>query len=208
MKSLIDELHNLDEYEYKVSPDFSKRVMKAIKKGKNANKISYVISLASFGVAACLAVIVCVNPNLLGRFGQKMESADNASNVEIVYYDGSENAAMEDISNNVKEDSTEINFDNFMVPEATAGLASDLKQNEYTDSMEVDSAINNKVEMLENLRTQNYDEVIKILKQANIEIEEKDDEIKAKATKEKVEELLKNYNNITIEEKGEYVIIK
>ena len=114
MKNLIDELHTLDEYEYKVSPDFSKKVMKEIKKNKNTNKISNVISLASFGVAACLAVVVFANSNMLGRFGAKNESADsiNQSELNMAYYDSFGNYATNDSEMKIQEEVIEMDFGN------------------------------------------------------------------------------------------------
>ena len=37
MKNLIDELHDLDQVEFKVSEDFSKNVMKRIQKEENTH---------------------------------------------------------------------------------------------------------------------------------------------------------------------------
>lgn len=210
MKNLIEELHNLDEYEYKVSPDFSKRVMKEIKKSKNTSNISRVISLASFGAAACFAVVVFSNSNLLGRFGAKTESVDNANNIEMAYYDSLVGAsAADNIQNDSKEDSIEFALDDYMLPQATTQFnsANDAIKDESIEKTEFDTLVKETLEVYRNDK-QDFKEIVKILKDANIDVEEHDYILKAKATKEKVQELLKEYENITIEEKGEYVLIK
>lgn len=58
MKNINEELHRLNRYEYNVSEDFSKRVMKRIQKDKFSIKLKRVIPFASLTVAACLIVMV------------------------------------------------------------------------------------------------------------------------------------------------------
>lgn len=213
MKNLIDELHNLDEYEYKVSSDFSKKVMKEIKKNKNTNKISNVISLASFGAAACLAVVVFANSNLIGRFGAKNESADsiNQSELNMAYYDSLGNYATNDSEMKIQEEVTEMDFGNLVAPEAASTNSVINDKIEYTDDLEVEKDSSTKENITNTARGEkikDYNEILKVLNQADVEAEIIDNGIKAKATKEKIEDLLKNYNNITVEEEGEYAIIK
>lgn len=213
MKNLIDELHNLDEYEYKVSSDFSKKVMKEIKKNKNTNKISNVISLASFGAAACLAVVVFANSNLIGRFGAKNESADsiNQSELNMAYYDSLGNYATNDSEMKIQEEVIEMDFGNLVAPEAASTNSVINDKIEYTDDLEVEKDSSTKENITNTARGEkikDYNEILKVLNQADVEAEIIDNGIKAKATKEKIEDLLKNYNNITVEEEGEYAIIK
>ena len=104
MKNLIDELHELNNDEYKVSEDFSKRVMKKIRKDKNRNKLNYVISLASVGVVACLAVVLFHNSSLKSNvfnFNKNKAESTNLMKQSLVagtsmYNLTEEEASMED----------------------------------------------------------------------------------------------------------------
>ena len=61
MKDLLDELKKLDGEEFKVSPDFSKNVMKEIKKQDRNKKIMYVTSIASVACVLGISVFLAIS---------------------------------------------------------------------------------------------------------------------------------------------------
>ena len=67
MKDLIDELHKLNREEYKVSEDFSKRVIKKIKRDNTYKVIKYVASLASAACVLGLSVFFANKSGVLDR---------------------------------------------------------------------------------------------------------------------------------------------
>ena len=73
MKDLLDELKKLDDEEFKVSPDFSKNVMKEIKKQDRNKKIMYVTSIAS------VACVLGISVFLVNRSGMLSSTVNQAS---------------------------------------------------------------------------------------------------------------------------------
>jgi len=76
MKDLIDELHKLDNEEYKVSADFSKKVMRQIKKENRFKMIKYVASLASVACVVGLSFMLIKNNGLADRILKAGQSED------------------------------------------------------------------------------------------------------------------------------------
>lgn len=240
MKNLMEELRNLDEYEYKVSANFSKKVMRNIKKSKTANRFSNVISLASIGVVACLAVVLFSNSNIKSNFLNfaDKDSAENlkenqAVNSATSYYDvnGVSAENEKELFNTYKENSEfeglyndNGNLYNNLVSESLPekNEMESLKGNTAPNStgiladgsFENEKNYDNYSEDLESVNRNDSankfiieKDIIKILEDAKLNPENTDDGIKVKATKEKVEDLLKDYD-IAIETIDEYIVIK
>lgn len=217
MKNLIDELHELDNYEYKVSKDFSKNVMKAIKKEKN--KFNYAISIASVGIVACFALIAVTNANFKSNiFNFVTESADNYAQVDVT-----ENEVNYDLADEIKSDDS-ILSDFAFTPQVdnTNGTVMQEAMGTKAPSIASDSTSNNKMEEIvaEKDSVQNslasdllredekIDEIVNTLKKAGIDMKVDDGEIEVEVTKEKVEKILEAFENIEIIEEGKIVIIK
>ena len=220
MKNLIDELHELDEVEFKVSEDFSKNVMKRIQKEENLTKVSNkVIPWASLGIVACLALVVVTNANVkINLFGVAQESADNSVNQASAYEDkveDSDNLKMPtyDFSDSLKEDFT---------PEAENAINtvndSVLKQNSTTNVLEENIKAETDSAPLESVTTgstnrvqankEKLSDIKSLIEKAKLEVEEIEDGLKVKASKDKVKDVLIEYTDITIETQNEYVIVR
>ena len=220
MKNLIDELHDLDEVEFKVSEDFSKNVMKRIQKEENISKVSNkVIPWASLGIAACLAVVVVTNANVkINLFDAAQESANNSVSQASVYEDkieGTDNLKMPtyDFSDSLKEE---------IVPESTGDLNtvndSVLKQNAATNVFEEIKKDDSDSATIESVTTgsanrvqankEKLSDIKALIEKAKLEVEEIEDGLKVKASKDKVKDVLIEYTEITIETQNEYVIVR
>lgn len=218
MKNLIDELHKLDETEYQVSADFSKKVMKKIKKNKNISKINYVISLTSVGAVACLAVVLFntsnIKSNIFNFIGTPKEThQENAINdIEMSYYDIN-NASEPDIEKQHQEDSDKTQSANIIFNEIVADNASMPSSNvqnlreETTTKGEDKLAVSAESEKLIDYNKEDYHKIISILENAKIEYNLVENALKVKTSKEKIRELLKN-EDLIIEEKEDYILIK
>lgn len=217
MKNLIDELHGLNNDEYKVSEDFSKRVMKKIRKDKNRNKLNYVISLASVGVVACLAVVLFHNSSLKSNVfnfnKNKAESANLMKQSTSVYNLTEEEASMEndkayrdlensDIETDKNDMYSTLNMANKELEKETSlGDNSYITEDKLNTSASPESLLPNQTKSLQV-------EIEKLLKQAGFIVESLENELKVKATKEEVENILKEYQGTIVEVQGEYIIIK
>lgn len=217
MKNLIDELHGLNNDEYKVSEDFSKRVMKKIRKDKNRNKLNYVISLASVGVVACLAVVLFHNSSLKSNVfnfnKNKAESANLMKPSTSVYNLTEEEASMEndkayrdlensDIETDKNDMYSTLNMANKELEKETSlGDNSYITEDKLNTSASPESLLPNQTKSLQV-------EIEKLLKQAGFIVESLENELKVKATKEEVENILKEYQGTIVEVQGEYIIIK
>ena len=226
MKNLIDELHGLNDDEYKVSADFSKRVMKKIRKDKNRNKLNYVISLASVGVVACLAVVLFNNSSIesnIFNFNNKNEVVDSMKQSLIAdrsFYDFD---ATKDSSENDKliynqensNDKAYGGLENSGIDNNRNGAYS--ATNVTSEEFKMENSLEdmtNTIEEKEILKqgivsTNSFQlQIESLLSQAGLEVEHVENGIKVKSTKEEVENILKEYKNIIIEVQGEYIIIK
>ena len=217
MKNLMDELHGLNNDEYKVSEDFSKRVMKSIKKSKNTSKLNYVISMATVGVAACLAVVFFYNSNIKSNVFDinRAETAGLAkenSMVDVAEYNlDTEDSFMRDDKAYIN---SEYNDEDTKGKGVSSALNITNENFEREDSLNA-NITNDKVENLEKVEAlkQNQKDLLQekiegLLKQAKLDVEAIENGIKVKSTKEKVKDILKDYSDIVIEEQGEYIIIK
>ena len=221
MKNLIDELHELNNDEYKVSEDFSKRVMKKIRKDKNRNKLNYVISLASVGVVACLAVVLFHNSSLKSNvfnFNKNKAESTNLMKQSLVagtsmYNLTEEEASMEDDkayrdleNSDIETDKNDmystLNMANKELEKETSlGDNSYITEDKLNTSPSPESLLPNQTKSLQV-------EIEKLLKQAGFIVESLENELKVKATKEEVEDILKEYQGTIVEVQGEYIIIK
>ncbi len=209
MKNLIDELHKLDEFEYTVSSDFSKKVMTKIKKDKTSNKISYVISLASVGMVACLAVFMFSNTNVKVGF-------DNKESENQTYNTGKYDLSVADVmldnssmSDSNKKESHELKTE--LRAEATNNSVLEKEKDSNKDSLKNEANI---MELVSDnsLNQDDKEEAFKlienILKTAKHRYERVDVGFEVRATKDEISKLLKEISNYSIEEKEGYVLIK
>ena len=89
MKNLVDELNKLDDVQYSVSPDFSKNV---IKKAKQNNNWTNIITFASIASAAC---VVCFCVFYLYNTGSQ-DSAQSVSTYNKSEYESIKDEKLED----------------------------------------------------------------------------------------------------------------
>lgn len=219
MKNLIDELHKLDEYDFKVSEDFSKKVMKEIKRDKSSNKLTYVISLASIGVVACFALMMFNNSDIKNSFMvaesanmQDSNGEDNISINEIAYNDINKGTNDKSFNSEVQLEndrffSAENTMQGAMTPEAdsfdnkTNGVVSINKDS-------VDNAFLTDDGLIKELSGDVFAQIEALLTKAEISYEVIDKGIKTKGAKEDIERILKDVIEIvSIEEKDDYIII-
>lgn len=192
MKNLNDELHKLSKYEYAVSDDFSKNVMKAIHKDKFSQKIKRIVPYASATVAACFVVMVFtktgldkeIQPASFYDISRSGEITEKNSDSDRAFF-SSDLASQEDVMEKEAEKETPI------VENALA---------ESTTGYDELSAYDGNYDTLRNY-------IINTLQESNIQVEEIEGGFRAKATKETIQEIL-YYDNLEIEEQGEWTIIK
>ncbi|MBR6253464.1 MAG: hypothetical protein IKR04_06490 [Clostridia bacterium] len=77
MKNLLDELHNLDEEDFEVSKDFSKRIITKINKDKKITLFSRVTSLVAVACVAALAVFVGSKFGFLDRVNSLVSNSSS-----------------------------------------------------------------------------------------------------------------------------------
>lgn len=221
MKNLVDELHKLDEVEFKVSEDFSKNVMKRIRKEETTSKITKVIPWASFGIAACLALVIVTNSNVkLNLFDGAKESADNSINQASVYENETENvednkmptysyldnskeiftSETDGASNAVNDSVSKENFTQSTFEEIKKGDLS-------SDSVLLESVTTGAANRVK-LNKEKLSDMKLLIEKANLEVEEIEEGLKVKASKDKVKDVLLEYTDISIETQKEYVIVK
>lgn len=233
MKNLIDELHKLDNENFEVSKDFSKNVMKRIKKEKHLNTFNYVVSLASLGIVACLAAVLFTNTDIKNRFLDLTERLN---------YNNSSNEKQEsDATDNIVKDSYDFNSytDNTNLQDTEASGIDNNNANNNILSEELDSTSVSKEShivddedafptALPTAPTESYNaekisgetpiggyavvsknNLTVLLNEANVEILEINPySIKVNANKEKLEEVLKNViSDYKIEEAEDGCII-
>lgn len=197
MRNLIEELQELNKEEYNVSADFSKRVMKEIKKNKGKNNFKYAISCASVGIVACLAIVLFNNSNINNNL---FSSKDNNTTGLL-----DQNSMPNDAFNELEEADLYVEDNRIM---ASLGNEDDLEKSDFAymlndNIVEEKSCITQDSQMNERLL-----QIELILKEANIQVEKVEEGIKVKSTKEKIEDILKEYKDLTIEVQGEYILIK
>lgn len=211
MKNLVEELHKLDEYQYDVSADFSKKVMHKIQKSKKINKFNNVISFASIGAVACLAVICINHVNVKNNF-------INSQNEGYITDKNLKNSSM--ANNDVARQTESIDkasYNDFENIES-AGASGLLSFTSETDGFEPGSTEANKTSntLIDNAVAEksNKEElaseknITEVLKKANLTFEQTKEGLKVKIAKKQLEEILKDYQNIALEEQGDYTIIK
>ncbi len=197
MKNLIEELHKLDDMIYPVSEDFSKKVMKQIKKSKKESKFNYVISLASVGIVACLAVFFVHHTNLKNQsryLNQKEFYQENS----IQQHNQDDDLAWDTYLNNQRKDA--------MMNDKISGAIEETQGFPTAINMTSKDKVN--AEFKEESRMSLQTEIKNILEKANFQVQAIGESLKVKASKEEIVKLLKDYETISIEVQGEYVIIQ
>ena len=198
MKNLIDELNNLDEIKYDISPRFSKNVMKEIYKEKRNGRLIKVTSIASVACVAVISFIIVRNSTLKNNTLQN--SSDNIVSSLISSTSGS----------NVEEkkvsvESEETVMENAILTDETNDSLetppSALNENASLDTNDVDSA---RVKEEKQIKSYNYEENVNeiteklvahgyiITTQDNIIIVDSND-------LDAIKSMLSAYLNITIE---------
>jgi len=200
MKNLIDELHELENYNYDVSNDFSEKVMKKIKKDKN--KASYAVSILTTGAIACLAILVCTNSNIRNKF----TNISKDSNIESITQDiSAEGINNQEMILNEKDQLNKGYSDDMTDSVALENYEEKLSADEYKNQGVI-NAPSSTAPLRGNYG--DYKEIIKILENSALSVVAKENVLTVKATKEKVENLLRDYKELEIEAEGEFVTIK
>ncbi len=144
MKDLIDELHKLDNDNYKVSPDFSKRVMKQIKRDNRYKALKYVASLASAACVLGVSIMLVRNSDLLARILESSKSAD-ISNEQMVLS---------------LEESTAFEPAKESEPDTINDVISTDYAKAYTEGASPTSTINSVMDSAEETNTSDYDDIL------------------------------------------------
>lgn len=194
MKNLIEELNKLDQEQYNISENFSENVMKKINKQAKTNVISKVIPWASLGIAACMAVVMFTNSNVKNNFENFKESSDSSVEQENIIQINDVNMSL---------------YDDLSSSAPSAGLSEEIYKEEISTDM-------TGFEQNRNEEANKFNEQYKILtvikaliEDAKIEVEEVDEGLKVKASKDKIKDVLMDYDNVIIEtQDDECVIVK
>lgn len=218
MKNLNEELKKLNEYNYSVSADFSKKVMRRIRKGHLVGSMKYVVSFASLAAVACFAVVLYTNPNLKGKFFKGNVESEymfiSEMNQSAIPNSSSKNDYMmndaeiyQDITENIKDNQS----DSILFEEETKGtnrventvVEDKFEMNGFTSETDKmgtsESYIPNAVA---GSQKNKKEELISKLKKAGFDVTESETGLQVKASKEEMQELedlLKN-ENVKIEE--------
>lgn len=134
MKNLLDELHKLDEEEFEVSKDFSKKIVAKINKDK---KIVVFKRVTSIVAVACVATFAIVLTNKLGYLDRLKDLANSSINLSSM-----ESANSIDTGMAVQEEKQEILQE---VPQ----LQAEFKKNEEFDELNETNEVSEISESLE-----------------------------------------------------------
>lgn len=204
MKNLLDELHKLDNDSFNISPDFSKNVMKKIKKSNRIIKLGYV---ASFASVACIIGISVFFVNKNGLFDKVKESQMSASGILVneetidefkeETQDKEEVVYKQDVSFN---DSKDIETSQPQAVNDTANI----------ESKNVREAAKSEATYSKQLSKEKYlNEIINKLKINSYDISETDDGIIVYSNEfNEVYELLEEYIDIELSLSGDRIIIQ
>lgn len=232
MKNLNEELRKLDEYNVRVSSDFSKKVMKKIRKGSFTNQLRYVVSFASVAAVACFAVVLYSNSDLKDKFfatknhdSEFQVSESNNMNGNMSYQDtnhfleGKDNYifdSMESVKENLPLSDASEDFeaeDNKMFSDSESRVdgtnIDSVHIQSENDSMKPASngaVANSTVKVEEN--NDKLKKILQILQKAEFQVEEIENGLKVKATKKEVTDTLEEVEDLEFEEEEGYVILK
>lgn len=137
MKKMLDELKKID-YDYKVSADFSKKVMRKIKSAEAQRKVEfkkYVITWASTAAVIVIAVAVSLKTSV------KNNMAFEKNNISQQMYDSSNQ-----LNYNINNEDTMVGNSFSEVQENSL----DVKKNEFSKDVLEDSTLNDKAEPYDN----------------------------------------------------------
>lgn len=215
MKNLNEELRNLNEYDYKVSTDFSKKVMKKIRRNHLLDSMKYVVSWVSIGAVACFAVVIYTNPNLKLPFFKGAAESQDFALLEDKANASVNNSSMNDSFESIKdsntnsflqiyEDSKELNriensIDNKMEFDA---IISENEKQEIPETSIKETAGASQANKIESL--------IQKLSKAGFVVTKVENGLKINASKEekeKLQDLLKD-EDVELEEQKEQFFIK
>lgn len=196
MKNLIDELNNLGEFEYSVSPDFSKKVMKNIRSQRLLSRVILFSSLASAACVFCLCIII-VNSSMSSKSVSMM--ADSGVSL-LTQYEGTAKADVEEKTISA-ENSPAVFNDEADKVEAVA-------RTEIETEGFLEDSITNSV-FYKSYSLQEYiEDILKVLEDNGFIASQKEDIIVVESVDiTNIEELLKNYENIDISIVNEQVLI-
>ena len=205
MKNLNEELKNLNNYNYHVSADFSKKVMRKIRKEHVMGSMKYVVSFASLVAVSFFAVVLYTNPGFKGVTESNnmltLESNQNSISNTSSKDDHMFNEYYQDSMQSVKDDGTDsVLFEESKETNRTEGVMA-------TDKAQVNGILNetDKIEANESnvpsaagSSQKNEKEIIKIkLEKAGFNVIETETGLQVKGNKEekqKLEDLLKDEN--------------
>lgn len=190
MKNLNDELQKLGEYQYKVSDNFSQRVMKEIHKNHFFTSVKYVISFASIAAVACFAFVLSSHSGLKDQFLNRENDSQKITAESS--YDLAK--APEDFSTAKKEQS----LNNTLAYNAMESV-----QEEEERLLDADDTLDKKAGTSLSLK----ENIIAILQKAGYKVEELEDGLRVKGSKEEISNLLKDFNDLKIEEENDFVKI-
>ena len=216
MKKLNEELHKLDEYNFNVSPDFSKKVMKKIRRGHITNRLQYVVSLASLAAVACFAVVICKDSSVLNRVLGENQQKENMASFYDIIIPSSQDDVSKNSFNEIKEedkDSNNIQMEGVEYDKNLSVGANNLLEQPNNTNMvkeEIRNETDSKIEdlnVIDSSRIQYEEKIIQIIKDAKFSVEKVAEGLKVNAKKQEIKELLKN-ENVEIEELKDGVLVK
>ena len=193
MKDLLDELKKLGDEDYKVSPNFSKNVMKEIKKQNRNKKIIYVTSIASVACVLGISILFVNRSGLLIKNSsyevteraESLSSSYPTSDKEIESTNGS--AMIYDTVDNVQEES--ITEDSLKVLPA-----SNEKLRDYTKK---------------NTNREQLEQIMDALKLHDFDIQDKDTEIIVYSKNvAEVLDVVEKFENTEVGMSGENIVVK
>jgi len=186
------------------------------------NSMKYVVSFASLAAVACFAVVMYTNPNLKNRFFKGATESE-----DFAFYESNQSTSMnnnfidnpesyQDYMESVKENQTDsIPFETEESKEVNR-VENDCVIVEDKDKVDMSDSTSEKAESFESLNeaivagtsSNNLKEiVIQKIRKAGFSVIEVEDYLKVKATKQELEDLLKD-ENVELEEQKDGIIVK
>ena len=212
MKNLLDELNNLGEFEYSVSPEFGKNVMKKIKTKRRISKLKYVVSLAS---AACvLGICIFIANNSIKS--SSIQSTNDFDKLAVSYSSTTDDSIIEEAKGNAVEDSaSEPSIASESYNDSIDRIVFDTDELKTINKENIEASVKaeEKIPNQEFVKTFSYQEyledIIKTLSENGFVVEQKDDFIAVNSVDiNKISELLKNYTQADISLESGQISIK
>ncbi len=220
MKNLIDALHELDEKEYKVSEDFSQRVLQKCHSSHSGLSKKWAISVASLGVVACLVTVMVMNKNVdmnhffLRKSGE-INMTEQTEQVSMATGKNDMFSRVQAVPNETKGfiGQYQAQKESDSAKKESSMLFSDNLDKSSLPQMQEQAVENNTVtntisgEEITNYTQVVLNSIIDILKENAISYEQEEELLKVKASKDQLKELLGAYEDITLEEAKNLVTI-